>query len=98
MPAMIEIGSLISSTSNIRGGRPVIAGTGVTVKRIVGWYQLGLSPDEIVTEIPHLNMAQVFAALTYYHANREEIEADLAAERAEADKLEQTQRSAGSPS
>ena len=76
----------------------MIAGTGVTVKRIVGWYQLGLSPDEIVTEIPHLNMAQVFAALTYYYMNREEIEADLAAERAEAEKLEQIQRNAGSPS
>ena len=98
MTATIEIGSLISSKSDLRGGRPVIAGTGVTVKRIVGWYQLGLSPDEIVMEIPHLNIAQVFAALTYYHVNREQIEADLAAERAEADKLEQTQRNAGSPS
>lgn len=98
MTAANEIGSLISSQPDIRGGRPVIAGTGVTVRRIVGWYQLGLSPDEIVTEIPHLNMAQVFAALTYYHVNREEIETDLAAERAEADKLEQTHSNVGSPS
>jgi hypothetical protein len=33
-------------------------------------------------------MAQVYAALTYYHANREEIEADIAAENAEAKQVE----------
>jgi hypothetical protein len=35
-----------------------------------------------------LSLAQVYAALTYYHANREEIEADIAAEDAEAKPLE----------
>ena len=34
-------------------------------------------------------MAQVYAALAYYHANRDEIEAAIAAEEAEADGLEQ---------
>ena len=29
-----------------------------------------------------LDLAKVYAALTYYHANREEIEADLAQEEA----------------
>jgi uncharacterized protein (DUF433 family) len=89
MAALVEIGSLIVSTPEIRGGRPRIAGTGVTVRRIVGWYQLGLLPEEIQTQIPHLTLAQVFAALTYYQANREEIEADIAAEEAEAERLEQ---------
>jgi len=37
----------------------------------------------------HLTLAQVFAALTYYQANREGIEADIVAEEAEADQLEQ---------
>jgi hypothetical protein len=31
----------------------------------------------------HLNLAQVYAALAYYHANRDEIETDLAEEEAE---------------
>lgn len=88
MATTIEIGSLIVASPEIRGGRPRIAGTGVTVRRIVGWYQLGLTPEQIATEIPHLTLAQVFAALTYYHANREEIEVDMAAEEAEADRLE----------
>jgi uncharacterized protein (DUF433 family) len=54
----------------------------------VGWYKQGLTPEEIPTEVPHLSLAQVYAALTYYHANREEIEADIAAEEVEAKQLE----------
>jgi hypothetical protein len=34
-------------------------------------------------------LAQVYAALAYYHANRDEIEADLASEEREAEALEQ---------
>jgi uncharacterized protein (DUF433 family) len=88
MANVIDIGTLIVQTPEIRGGRPRIAGTGVTVRRIVGWYKLGLSPEEIADRIGHLSLAQVYAALTYYHANREEIEADIAAEEAEAERLE----------
>ena len=89
MATLTDIGSLIIWTPEIRGGRPRIAGTGVTVRRIVGWYKLGLSPEEIADEFGHLSLAQVHAALTYYHANREEIEADIATEEAEADRLEE---------
>lgn len=64
-----------------------IAGTGVTVRRIVSLYQLGLSPEEIADQIRHLTLAQVYAALAYYHANRDEIEDDLTAERAQAEAL-----------
>ncbi len=85
MSAVTDIGTLIVRSPDIRGGRPRIAGTGVTVRRIVSYYQLGLSPEEIVADIPHLNLAQVYAALTYYHANREEIDGDLAAEDAAAE-------------
>lgn len=84
----VDIGTLIVRTPEMRGGRPRLAGTGVTVRRIVGWYKLGLSPEEIADEFGHLSLAQVYAALTYYHANREEIEADLAAEEREAARLE----------
>jgi uncharacterized protein (DUF433 family) len=88
MAAVTDIGTLIVRSPEIRGGRPRIAGTGVTVRRIVGWYKLGLSPEEIADQYGHLSLAQVHAALAYYHANREEIEADLAAEEAEAERLE----------
>ncbi len=88
MATAIDIGALIVQTPEVRGGRPRVAGTGVTVRRIVGWYKLGLSPEEIVAEIPHLTLAQVYAALAYYHANREEVEADITAEEVEAERLE----------
>ncbi len=83
----LDIGTLIVLTPDIRGGRPCIAGTGVTVQRIVGWYKLGLSPEEIAEEVGHLTLAQVYAALACYHANREEIESAIAADEAEADRL-----------
>lgn len=83
----LDIGTLVVRTPEIRGGRPCIAGTGVTVQRIVGWYKLGLSPEEIADEVGHLTLAQVHAALAYYHANREEIESAIAADEVEADRL-----------
>jgi uncharacterized protein (DUF433 family) len=84
-----DIGALIVSTPEIRSGRPRVAGSGVTVKRIVSWYKLGFSPEEIADEIGHLTLAQVYAALAYYHSNLNEIEADIADEDAEATRLEE---------
>ena len=80
MPAVTDIGTLITRSPEIRGGRPRVAGTGVTVRRIASWYRLGLNAEEIAARIGHLTVGQVYAALAYYHANQEEIEADLAAE------------------
>ncbi len=75
-----DIGTLVTRTPDVRGGRPRIAGTGVTVQRMVGWYKLGLTPQEMADEFGHLTLAQIYAALAYYHANRDEIEAAIAAE------------------
>ena len=61
----VDIGKLIVASPDIRHNRPRIAGTDVTVQRIVGWYKLGLTPEEISDRIGHLNLAQVHAALTY---------------------------------
>lgn len=74
------IDSLIEKKSELRGGRPIIAGTRTTVRSIVGLYKLGLAAEEIATQLPHLELAQIYAALTYYHLNVEEIEADIAAD------------------
>ena len=87
--AIADIGVLIVSTPEVRAGRPRIAGTGVTVARIVTWYKLGLSPEEIADEIGHLTLAQVYAALTYYHSNRNQIETDIVDDDSEGALLEQ---------
>lgn len=82
MTETVNIGTLIDRSPDVHGNRPKIAGTGVTVRRIVGWYVRGYSPEEIVGKIPHLTLAQVHAAVAYYHANRDEIDQDLAADEA----------------
>jgi uncharacterized protein (DUF433 family) len=87
MSSAVDIGTLIERSSEIRNGRPRIAGTGVTVMRIAGWYNLGLTPEEIAARIEHLTLAQIHAALAYYHANRTEIDSDIAAEEAAADQI-----------
>ena len=78
-----EIGTLLVSSSDVCGGRMRVEGSRVTVTRIVVSHKRGNSPEEIAAEYPELTLAQVYAALAYYHANQEEIEADLAAERTE---------------
>jgi uncharacterized protein (DUF433 family) len=87
MPATVEIGQLIERRPELRRGRPILAGTGVSVHRVVGWYKLGKSPDEIAENFGHISLAQVHAALAYYHANREEVERFLQ-EEVEAERLE----------
>ncbi len=87
MATLTDIGTLIMQTPGICGGRPRVAGTGVSVLRIAGWYKKGYSPEEIADNYGHLSLAQVHAALTYYHANREQIDAELAEEGAEYDRL-----------
>lgn len=88
MATVTEIGTLIEQRPGVCGGRPCVAGSGVSVLRIAGWYKMGLSPEEITDQYGgHLTWAQVYAALAYYHANRDEIEAEMAAEEAEYDRL-----------
>ena len=86
MAAVFDIGTLIASSPDVRGGRPFVAGTGITVMRIAGWYRLGCTPEEIARKTG-LSLAQIHAALAYYHANRESIDADLDDEAAEYDRL-----------
>jgi uncharacterized protein (DUF433 family) len=42
----------------------------------------GVSPDEIISSYPHLTLADVYAALAYYHDNREIIDAEILRDRA----------------
>lgn len=79
--ASIDIDTLIVRSPDFRQNKPHIAGTGVSVKRIVGWYQMGAPPEDIAADYDHLSLAHVYAALAYYFANRPEIDALLAEEK-----------------
>jgi uncharacterized protein (DUF433 family) len=63
----------IVKDKKILGGEPVIKGTRTPVRAIVESWRLGLSPEEIVIHMPHLTLAQVFEALSYYSDHQEEI-------------------------
>jgi len=91
-----SLDNLIISTPDIRNGRPCIAGTDITVHRIATWYRLGYSAEEIAREYPHPSLQGVYAALAYYHADRQTIDADIEADEAKARQLE-TQYSKGHP-
>ena len=73
-----KLEGLIFKQQNLHGGRPVVAGTGVTVRTIFGHYKLGLPAEEITDEM-NLSLAGVYAALATYQLNRDEIEADIKA-------------------
>ena len=67
----------ITSNPGIAEGRPVIVGTRITVNCIAGYYQLGMSIDEILDSLRHLTPSQVHSALAYYFDHQDEINLDL---------------------
>ena len=88
----IEISTLLVKDPDICGGLLRIDGTRMTVNQVVVWYKQGYSPEEIADQYPHLVLSQVYAALAYYHANKEEVEASLATEEKKSDQLEQAHK------
>jgi uncharacterized protein (DUF433 family) len=80
MGAPTDICTLITRRPEVRGGRPRIAGTRVSVRGIVIQHKMDLTPREIADGFGHVTFGQVYAALAYYYGNRAEIDADLAAD------------------
>ena len=81
MASTVDIGTLIVRTPGTLGGRPRIDGTRISVATIALLVDHGDSPEYIVREkYDHLTLGQVYAALAYYHSNRDEIDADIADE------------------
>ncbi len=63
----------IASDEKILGGEPIIRNTRTPVRAIVEQWRLGLLPEEIPKHLPHLTLAQVFDALSYYSDHQVEI-------------------------
>jgi uncharacterized protein (DUF433 family) len=65
----------ITVDRKIRGGEPVIAGTGIRVLDIAVRYEImGMTPEDIIVALPHLNLSQVHDALSYYYEHKQEID------------------------
>ncbi len=63
----------------------MIKGTRIGVDVIVGYTQAGYSPQEIATDVlPHLTLAQVYDALSYYEDHRAFIDSSLQTHSSEA--------------
>ena len=78
----------ITRTPGVCGGRARIAGHRVRVLDIVAWSEhQGMTPDEIVSHVPSLTLADVHAALAYYFDHLEEIQEEIRAEKALADEV-----------
>jgi uncharacterized protein (DUF433 family) len=88
MQTLTDIGTLIVRTSGTCGGRPRIAGHRITVHNIAIDFNAGMKPEDIIAERPQLTLAQIYAALTYYYANKEAIDTEIAAEIEEYEHLE----------
>ena len=82
------IADRITSTPGICGGKACIAGHRVRVLDIVVWHEhRGLTPDEIVSHVPTITLADVHAALAYYFDHIEEIQHEMRAERSFAEEF-----------
>ena len=83
----------ITKDPSICSGRPCVEGTRVRVVDILALHEAGLTADQIIKEFTTLRgPADVYAALLYYHDNKDEIQADLAEDEALARKYEREQR------
>ncbi|MBM4467080.1 MAG: DUF433 domain-containing protein [Chloroflexi bacterium] len=72
----------IEITPDVRGGRPHIAGTRITVADIVIMHlRLGQSLEEIAGKYD-LDLAGVYAAMAYYYDHRAEIDGSIEADEA----------------
>ncbi len=59
----------ITADAEILNGEPVVKGTRTPVRAIVELYRLGVSAEEIPSHLPHLSLAQIFDALSFYSDN-----------------------------
>ena len=65
----------IETRPGVRGGAPVIVGTGIKVLDVAVRYEvMGMNPKEIMVALPRLDLAQIHAAFSYYYAHKAEID------------------------
>ena len=67
----------ITRDPGILSGEPIVRGTRTPVRAIVELWRLGVTPEEIPAHLPHLTLAQVFDALSYYADHQTEIQSYL---------------------
>ena len=65
----------IETRPGVRGGAPVIAGTGIKVLDVAVRYEvMGMTPEEIMVALPHIDLSQIHAALSYYYVHKADLD------------------------
>ena len=77
----------IVSTDDILHGTPIVSDTRTPVRAIAELWKFGVAPEEILVRLPHLTLAQVFDALSYYQDQRSAIDEDIARQRVSDDQI-----------
>lgn len=72
----------------ILSGEPIIAGTRTPVRAIVELWRQGIAPEEIPQRLPHLTLAQVFDALSYFSDHQDEIQGYIERNRVPAELID----------
>lgn len=83
----------IELTPDVRGGRPRITGTRLTVADVVMLHlRLGKSLEEIAGKY-QVTLGDAHAAMAYYYDHRDAVDADMAADEAYGDAFAQSRPS-----
>jgi uncharacterized protein (DUF433 family) len=77
----------IVCTEEILHGAPIISGSRTPVRAIAELWKFGVASEEIIGRLPHLTLAQVFDALSYYQEHRETIDEDILRNRVPAENI-----------
>ncbi len=94
----VESINLITRNPEIRGGRPCIIGTGLRVTDIVVAMRYHDRTPQQISEGFQVSLAEVYAALSYYHAHKREIDEDIDDQIKTARKLRDEHIASGKPS
>jgi uncharacterized protein (DUF433 family) len=85
----MEIGQFIVKTPGTCGGRARVAGRRIPVSSVYRWFLNGFGPEDILEKYEGATLAEIYAAITYALANRDEIGAEIEHEdRLESESLE----------
>ena len=84
----------IVTDDQILSGEQILKGTRTPVRAIVELWRLGIAPEELPRRLPHLTLAQIFDALSYYSDHQDAINAHIERNRIPEDLLDPLVRDA----
>jgi uncharacterized protein (DUF433 family) len=85
---------MIKEYIETRNGGYYIAGTRISLDSVVCAFLDGASPESILQSFPLLTLEQIYGTITYYLANRSEIDAYLKEQEADFETKRQAWREA----